>query len=68
VDWLIPFQSPAEEAKELALEEWKKTGHLYWLVAAISKATARDAEAVDLAKAVEQASPDSVARESLTYH
>jgi hypothetical protein len=68
VDWLITFQSPAEQAKEHAVEEWKNTGQLFWLVAAISKATVRDAEADDLVKAAEQAAPDSVVWETLTYH
>ena len=68
VDWLITYQSPVEEAKEHAFEEWKNTGQLFWLVASISKATARDAEAGDLVKAAEQAAPDSVAWETLTYH
>ena len=68
VDWLITFQSPAEEARAHALSEWKKTHELYWLVAAIAKATEKDAEAADLVTAAELVKPDSPAWESLTYH
>jgi hypothetical protein len=68
VDWMITFQSPAKEARAHALAEWKKTHELYWLSAAIAKATERDAEAADLVTAAEQVKPDSPAWESLTYH
>ena len=68
VDWLITFQSPSKEARDHALSEWKKTHELYWLVAAIAKATEKDAEAADLVTAAEQVKPDSPAWESLTYH
>lgn len=68
VDWLITFQSPAKEAKLHALAEWKKTHRLYWLLAAITKATEKDAEAADLAAAAEQIKPGSPAWESIAYH
>ena len=68
VDWLVTFQSPAKEAKDHALAEWTKTHELYWLVAAIAKATEKDADAADLVAAAEQVKPDSPAWESLTYH
>ncbi len=68
VDWLVTFQSPAQEASEHALAEWKKTSQLYWLVAAISKASEKDRDVNDLIAAAEQVKPDSPAWESLTYH
>jgi hypothetical protein len=68
VDWLVTFQSPAQEAREHAFVEWKKTGQLYWLVAAISKASDKDPEVNDLIAAAAQVKPDSPAWESLTYH
>jgi hypothetical protein len=67
VDWLITFQSPAQEAKAHAIAEWKKTHELYWLLASITKATEKDSEAVDLVNAAEQIKPDSPAWESITY-
>jgi hypothetical protein len=68
VDWLITFQSPASEARKHAIAEWKKTGHLTWLVAAISKESARDSEAAELVKAAEQVSADSPAWDTVNYH
>jgi hypothetical protein len=68
VDWLITFQSPAIEAKNHAIAEWKKTHQLYWLIAAITKATEKDAEAAELVTFAEQVKPDSPAWESITYH
>lgn len=68
VDWLITFQSPAREAREHALAEWKKTGQLFWLVATISKVSGQDRDVNDLITAAEQVKSDSPAWESLTYH
>lgn len=68
VDWLITFQSPAREATEHAVAEWKRTGQLYWLVAAISKAGAAAPAAPELIEAAARTAPDSPAWESLTYH
>jgi hypothetical protein len=68
VDWLITFQSPAEGAAAHALAEWKKTQQLYWLLAAITKATGNEPEAAGLVDAAGQVKPDSPAWESLTYH
>jgi len=68
VDWLITFQSPVPEATQHAINKWKETGQLYWLVAAICKADARDPFAAELVKSAENTSPDSPAWESLTYH
>lgn len=68
VDWLITFQSPAKEATVHAIAEWKKTRQVYWLVAAMTKATEKDTEATALLTAAEQVKPGSPAWESLTYH
>jgi hypothetical protein len=68
VDWLITFQSPAKDAKSHAAAEWKKTNQLYWLLAAIAKATEKDAETTDLVAAASQIKSDSPAWESITYH
>jgi hypothetical protein len=68
VDWLITFQSPATEAKNHAIAEWKSTGKPYWFLAAISKATERDAAAPELVSAAESIPVDSPAWESFTFH
>jgi hypothetical protein len=68
VDWLITFQSPATEAKDHAIAEWQKTHTLYWLLAAISKATAQDPAAPDLIAAAAELKPEAPAAESFTYH
>jgi uncharacterized protein (UPF0147 family) len=68
VDWLVTFQSPAKQAKDHAVSEWKSTHQLPWLLAAITKATEKDAEAADLVTAAADIKPDSAAWESLTYH
>lgn len=68
VDWLITFQSPATEAKDHAIAEWQKTHTLYWLLAAISKATAQDPAAPDLIAAAAELKPDAPATESFAYH
>jgi hypothetical protein len=68
VDWLLTFQSPAPEAKQHALAEWKKTHQPYWLVSAISKADGREPEAAELVAAAEAIQPDSPAWESANYH
>lgn len=68
VDWLITFQSPAVEAKDHAIAEWKSTHQAFWLLAAAAKASENDASAADLVEAAAQISPDAPAWESFTYH
>ncbi|MDR3727133.1 MAG: hypothetical protein P4K86_08845 [Terracidiphilus sp.] len=68
VDWLITLQSPAEEARNHAILEWKKTGHLAWLVAALCKATAQDQETGDLVRAAGLIPEESPAWETTNYH
>lgn len=68
VDWLITWQSPAREAATHAADEWKTTHDLYWLIAAIAKASEKDSYTPDLILAAEQVPADSPAWETLTYH
>ena len=68
VDWLITFQSPTEEATKHAIAEWKRTGQLAWLVAALGKANTQHEEAGDLMKAAEQIPADSPVWETTNYH
>jgi hypothetical protein len=68
IDWLITFQSPATQAKDHAIAEWQKSHTIYWLLAAISKATAQDPATPDLIAAAAELKPDTPAAESFTYH
>jgi hypothetical protein len=68
VDWLITFQSPATAAKDHAIAEWQKTHTAYWLLAAITKATAQDAATPDLIAAAAELHPNAPAAESFIYH
>jgi hypothetical protein len=68
VDWLLTFQSPAKEASAHAFAEWHKTHQPYWLLAAITKASATDSVAPELIKAAAALKPDAPGWESFTYH
>jgi hypothetical protein len=68
VDWLVTFQSPAIEGSEQDAEEWRRTGQLCWLVAALAKATETDSATPDLIAAAGSVSSDSPAYLTLTYH
>jgi hypothetical protein len=68
IDWLITFQSPADQAKDHAIAQWKSAHETAWLLVAISKATEKDAAAPDLAASAAEVKPDSPAWESFTYH
>jgi hypothetical protein len=68
VDWLITLQSPADEARKHAIAEWKKSEQLCWLVAALAKANAQDAEAGALVEAAAQVPLGSPAWETTNYH
>jgi hypothetical protein len=68
LDWLVTFQSPADAARQHAIAEWKTTRQLWWLVAAISKATEQDPEAAELVTVAQQVPANAPAWESVTYH
>ena len=68
VDWLITYQSQTREAATHALDRWRSTHDLIWLVAAIAKASDKDTDAPDLIQAAEQVPTDSPALETLNYH
>jgi hypothetical protein len=61
IDWLITFQSPAQAAKTHALAEWKRTGSTPWLLAALAKASASDADAPALIEAAGRVASSSPA-------
>ena len=68
VDWLITFQSPANEAKDHAIAEWKSNHEPSWLLAAIAKASEKDTDAPNLVVAAGQIKAGSPAWESFAYH
>ncbi len=68
IDWLITFQSPAGQAKDHAIAQWRATHEPYWLLAAVFKASEKDAAAPELVSAAAGIKPDTPAWESFTYH
>jgi len=68
VDWLFTFQSGSRAAKAHALQRWKKTRDIPWLVNAISHADGDEPEAAALlaeSAKVELSSPAGV---TVAYH
>jgi hypothetical protein len=53
LDWVMTFQNTGPEAKRHALEHWKQTKSIPWLVAAISSADPKDPDAGALVSAAE---------------
>ena len=68
VDWLITFQSPETGARAHAIAEFEKSHQLYWLVAALAKASGKEAQTAALLKAADEIKADSPAWEMATYH
>ena len=68
IDWLITFQSPAEEARKHALAEWKRTESTPWLAAALVKASAHDSEIPTLLEVAARVVPTSAAWQTIAYH
>ncbi|HYO91327.1 MAG TPA: hypothetical protein VEQ40_06810, partial [Pyrinomonadaceae bacterium] len=67
-DWLRTFQSEDRASYEHALDRWRKTGSQAWLVAAISKAGAGDADASALITASGRVEPNSPAYATASFH
>lgn len=68
IDWLVTFQSPSDAAKKHAFAEWKRTGNVPWLAAAIMKASSSDTDAPALIKSAEHVHLTSPAWATVTYH
>jgi hypothetical protein len=68
VDWLITFQSPSAGARKHAIEEFEKTQQLYWLSAALAKASGSEPQTAALIKAAAEVKADSPAWEMASYH
>lgn len=54
VDWVVTFQDSKPSATRHAVERWKQTKALPWLVAAVSSIHANDADAPAIMSAAEQ--------------
>ncbi|HKE55218.1 MAG TPA: hypothetical protein VKB46_00900 [Pyrinomonadaceae bacterium] len=67
-DWIYTFQSDSPEARDHALAQWQATQSNAWLVAALSKATGKDAKSSELVSAARQIKPDSAAFPSASFH
>ncbi|MGB9408620.1 MAG: hypothetical protein WCA89_13870 [Terracidiphilus sp.] len=68
IDWLVTFQSPSEAARKHAFAEWKRTGNVPWLAAAIMKASSSDPGASALIEGAGHVQLTSPAWATVTYH
>lgn len=66
-DWMITFQSKDKAGTDHAIEKWKTTKSLPWLVAAITRVEADNASAKQLLAAAQQ-EKSNVAKWMLFYH
>jgi hypothetical protein len=67
-DWLRTFQADDKASYEHALERWRKTDSQAWLVAALSKAGAGDADSAALIAAVDRLGPNAPAYATASFH
>ncbi|MBY0357532.1 MAG: hypothetical protein K2W82_05975 [Candidatus Obscuribacterales bacterium] len=67
VDWIMTFQSTDEAGKKHALEQWRKTASLPWLVAAVATIDGDDSETAEIINAAEKQN-SSAAKWTLFYH
>jgi len=67
-DWVLTFNRPGTDASRHALERWRATHSLAWLVAAISQVAPPDPTAAELRAAAQKVLRDSPAYLSVTYH
>jgi hypothetical protein len=68
IDWLVTFQSPSDSARKHAIAEWKRTGEMPWLVAALMKASPTDPTAAALIDAAGRVRSSSPAWVTVTYY
>lgn len=66
-DWIASFSSD-RAAEAHSISQWKKTGSMPWLVAAIAGAPASDPDVPALIAAAEKVKPDSPAYVTVTFH
>ena len=67
-DWILTFQRQTPSARDHAMNKWRETGSLPWLVAAISKEQAGDANLAALLEAAEKIPQNSPAFPTIAFH
>lgn len=67
-DWLRTFQAEDRASYERSLDRWRKTDSQAWLVAALSKAGARDADTSSLIAAASRLNASSPAYATASFH
>lgn len=67
-DWIVTFESSGSAARNHAVQKFRETSSLPWLVAALAKIEAKDQEAVSLLDAAALVDRRSPAFASLAYH
>jgi hypothetical protein len=67
-DWIDSFRSQDVRSHQYALDQWKQTGSLAWLVAALTHAEAGEPMTSDLIAASRKIVPQSPAYVTVTFH
>lgn len=67
-DWLRTFQADDKASYEHSIDRWRRTDSQAWLVAALSKASARDADRAALIAAAGRVEPASPAYATASFH
>lgn len=68
VDWVLTYQFLDNGAYAHAVEQWKRTGALHWLLACISKVEVGDRELPALLAGASKVQPASPAYTTASYH
>lgn len=67
-DWILTFETTDAEALEHALQKWKKTSSLAWLVAALTNVSPTHPASPVLVEAAARVRTDSPAYPSVAFH
>jgi hypothetical protein len=67
-DWILSVRTKDVRSHQYALDKWKQTGSLAWLVAAVIHAEAGEAMTTDLIAASRKIAPQSPAYVTVTFH
>ena len=67
-DWMLTFQRQTSAARDHAMNKWRETGSLPWLVAVISKEQAGDANVAALLEAAKKIPQNSPAFPTIAFH
>jgi len=68
IDWLATYQGNSAEDKSRALERWRKTQSMPWLIAALSAADGKTAADKDLLTAAYEVPSSSVGYPTVAFH